>query len=387
MKMNDDFLWVVGAALLAGLMLAGLVQIVRNWRKRRAERIAATPAIEPVAVDLTENLTAEQPATEAVEAAAELASAQQAQEPPPVDEVPQSLEGEATLAAEKKAAEKEAAEAAARLAAEQEAAEAARLAAEKEAAEKEAAEAAARLAAEQEAAEAARLAAEKEAAEKEAAEAAARLAAEQEAAEAARLAAEKEAAEKEAAEAAARIAAERRATDRRATDRRATDAQAHAAAEQQAAEVAARLAAEQAAAEQLARSAAVPPVTKVIKSPEQTVVMIADDSKVVRIKTGRLLTKHLYQVAVAEDGDDAAKQIDASAPDVLITDVEMPGLDGFELTRHVRDNPRTAHVPIIMISSNGSRIGEEASQAGVDVVLDKPYDEDALIAHIQRLMA
>jgi CheY-like chemotaxis protein len=231
------------------------------------------------------------------------------------------------------------------------------------------------------------LAAEKEAAEKEAAEAAARLAAEQEAAEAARLAAEKEAAEKEAAEAAARIAAERRATDRRATDRRATDAQAHAAAEQQAAEVAARLAAEQAAAEQLARSAAVPPVTKVIKSPEQTVVMIADDSKVVRIKTGRLLTKHLYQVAVAEDGDDAAKQIDASAPDVLITDVEMPGLDGFELTRHVRDNPRTAHVPIIMISSNGSRIGEEASQAGVDVVLDKPYDEDALIAHIQRLMA
>ncbi len=355
--MNDDFLWVVGAALLAGLMLAGLVQIVRNWRKRRAERIAATPAIEPVAVDLTENLTAEQPATEAVEAAAELASAQQAQEPPPVDEVPQSLEGEATLAAEKKAAEKEAAEAAAR------------------------------LAAEQEAAEAARLAAEKEAAEKEAAEAAARLAAEQEAAEAARLAAEKEAAEKEAAEAAARIAAERRATDRRATDRRATDAQAHAAAEQQAAEVAARLAAEQAAAEQLARSAAVPPVTKVIKSPEQTVVMIADDSKVVRIKTGRLLTKHLYQVAVAEDGDDAAKQIDASAPDVLITDVEMPGLDGFELTRHVRDNPRTAHVPIIMISSNGSRIGEEASQAGVDVVLDKPYDEDALIAHIQRLMA
>ena len=115
--------------------------------------------------------------------------------------------------------------------------------------------------------------------------------------------------------------------------------------------------------------------------------MIADDSKVVRIKTGRLLTKHLYQVAVAEDGADAAKQIDASAPDVLITDVEMPGLDGFELTRHVRDNPRTAHVPIIMISSNSARIGDQASEAGVDVVMDKPYEEDALIAHIQRLLS
>ncbi len=139
-------------------------------------------------------------------------------------------------------------------------------------------------------------------------------------------------------------------------------------------------------AEQLAQAAAIAVQPKEPKLPAQTVVMIADDSKVVRVKTSRLLTSHHYQVATADDGADAVKKIEASMPDLLITDVEMPGLDGFELTRHVRDNPLTAHIPIIMISSNSATIGARAAQAGVSVVLDKPYPEDELIAHIARLM-
>ncbi|MBK6293728.1 MAG: response regulator [Rhodoferax sp.] len=137
----------------------------------------------------------------------------------------------------------------------------------------------------------------------------------------------------------------------------------------------------------MAQAAAAAQVVKQSKPPELTVVMIADDSKVVRIKTSRLLTKHLYQVMMAEDGAQAAAQIDSNMPDVLITDVEMPGLDGFELARHVREQPRTAHIPIIMISSNSATIGARAAEAGVSVVMDKPYAEDDLIAHIARLMA
>ena len=137
----------------------------------------------------------------------------------------------------------------------------------------------------------------------------------------------------------------------------------------------------------MAQAAATVVVVKEPKPPEQTVVMIADDSKVVRIKTSRLLAKHRYQVVMAEDGADAAAQIDNSMPDVLITDVEMPGLDGFELTRHMREQTRTAHIPIIMISSNSATIGAMAAEAGVSVVMDKPYPEDELIAHIARLMA
>ena len=123
------------------------------------------------------------------------------------------------------------------------------------------------------------------------------------------------------------------------------------------------------------------------KSPDETLVMVADDSKVVRVKTGRLLTQHRYQVAFAVDGLDAARQMQASVPDVVITDVEMPGMDGFELTRHVRQNPLTAHIPIIMITAADDKHRDDAQRAGVTVLLGKPYPEAALIEHIRGAMA
>ncbi len=123
------------------------------------------------------------------------------------------------------------------------------------------------------------------------------------------------------------------------------------------------------------------------KSPENTVVMIADDSKVVRIKTGRLLAQHRYKVALATDGVDAAHQIQAKLPDVVIIDVEMPGMDGFQLTRRLRRNPATAHIPIIMITSADDKYRESAKRSGVDVLMGKPYSEDALIGHIRSAMS
>ena len=111
--------------------------------------------------------------------------------------------------------------------------------------------------------------------------------------------------------------------------------------------------------------------------------MIADDSKVVRIKTSRLLAKHLYRVSLAEDGLDAARQIELDLPDVLITDVEMPGMDGFELTRQVRANPRTAHIPIVMITADDVKHRADAFEAGVSVLLSKPYPEDQLLSYLQ----
>ena len=115
--------------------------------------------------------------------------------------------------------------------------------------------------------------------------------------------------------------------------------------------------------------------------------MVADDSKVVRVKTGRLLALHQYQVCFASDGLDAAQQLVAAVPpDVVITDVEMPGMDGFELTRHIRGNAATAHIPVIMITAADDRHREQAAQAGVSVLLGKPYPEDALIAHIRLAM-
>jgi CheY-like chemotaxis protein len=119
------------------------------------------------------------------------------------------------------------------------------------------------------------------------------------------------------------------------------------------------------------------------RTPEQCLIMIADDSKVVRIKTSRLLAKHLYRVSLAEDGLDAARQIELDLPDVLITDVEMPGMDGFELTRQVRSNPRTAHIPIVMITADDVKHRADAIEAGVSVLLSKPYPEDQLLSYLE----
>jgi CheY-like chemotaxis protein len=111
--------------------------------------------------------------------------------------------------------------------------------------------------------------------------------------------------------------------------------------------------------------------------------MIADDSKIVRVKTGRLLAQHNYRVSYAEDGLDAVQQVRQSRPDVVITDVEMPGMDGFELTRHLRQDPLTAHIPVIMITAANDKHREDADRAGVDVLLGKPYPEDELLSHVR----
>ncbi len=114
---------------------------------------------------------------------------------------------------------------------------------------------------------------------------------------------------------------------------------------------------------------------------------MADDSKTVRVKTGRLLTQHQYQVSFATDGLDALQQLQSRTPDVVVTDVEMPGMDGFELTRHVRQNPLTAHILVIMITAAEDRHRDEAHRAGVSVLLGKPYPEDELIGHIKQAMS
>lgn len=145
----------------------------------------------------------------------------------------------------------------------------------------------------------------------------------------------------------------------------------------------ARERAAQAAAEQAARAdpPATPPATT--RTPGQTLIMVADDSKVVRVKAGRLLTQHGFRVAYASDGLEAAREVRKILPDVVITDVEMPGMDGFELTRHVRVDAATAHIPVIMITAADAKHRGEAERAGVNALLGKPYADEALIEQIQ----
>jgi len=212
------------------------------------------------------------------------------------------------------------------------------------------------------------------------------LAAEQARGEAERLA--REHAERVAAEAVARQARDAAAAEARAEAKRLARAEAaERALAQAAAAAAAKAAAERSRTEAAEREAAAArlAVAAVPRTPAQTLVMVADDSKVVRVKTGRVLAKHGYRFALAEDGQQALSLLEAELPHVVVTDVEMPGVDGFELTRRLRTDPRTARVPIVMITAADDRLRSAAAEAGVTVVLGKPYDDDTLVAHIETL--
>lgn len=115
----------------------------------------------------------------------------------------------------------------------------------------------------------------------------------------------------------------------------------------------------------------------------QHIVMVVDDSLTVRRVTQRLLTREGYQVVLAKDGIDALEQLQSVTPDVMLVDIEMPRMDGFDLTRNVRSDARTAHIPIIMITSRtADKHRNYARELGVNEYFGKPYREDDLLEAI-----
>ena len=118
------------------------------------------------------------------------------------------------------------------------------------------------------------------------------------------------------------------------------------------------------------------------------VVMVVDDSLTVRKITGRLLAREGFQVVSAKDGVDALQQLHDVKPAVMLVDIEMPRMDGFELTRNVRVADDTKHIPIIMITSRTAEKHKKyAFELGVNAYLGKPYQEDELLGLIRRLVA
>ncbi|MCH2220682.1 MAG: hybrid sensor histidine kinase/response regulator, partial [Dechloromonas sp.] len=109
-------------------------------------------------------------------------------------------------------------------------------------------------------------------------------------------------------------------------------------------------------------------------------VMVVDDSLTVRKITSRLLMREGYQVILAKDGVDALEQLIDVMPDVILSDIEMPRMDGFDLVRNVRADERLRALPIIMITSRtADKHRNYALEIGANHYLGKPYDEDELL--------
>jgi chemotaxis protein histidine kinase CheA/ActR/RegA family two-component response regulator len=112
-------------------------------------------------------------------------------------------------------------------------------------------------------------------------------------------------------------------------------------------------------------------------------VLVVDDSLSVRRAVGTLLEDQGYDVTLARDGLEAVKAMDVARPDVVLTDLEMPNMNGLELTTHMRSKSALAGLPVIMITSRSmDKHRRQAMSVGVNVYLTKPYTDLELLQHV-----
>ena len=117
-------------------------------------------------------------------------------------------------------------------------------------------------------------------------------------------------------------------------------------------------------------------------------VMIVDDSLTVRKITGRLMEREGYRVITAKDGNDALEKLLETLPDVVLSDIEMPRMDGFDLVRNIRADERLKHLPVIMITSRlADKHREYAMKVGANHYLGKPFEENELLGLIRGYVA
>jgi chemosensory pili system protein ChpA (sensor histidine kinase/response regulator) len=123
------------------------------------------------------------------------------------------------------------------------------------------------------------------------------------------------------------------------------------------------------------------------ESPEALAALVVDDSLTARRAAAKILKDAGYSVRTAIDGLEAVAILQNYVPDVMLVDMEMPRMNGLELTAHVRNAERTKKTPVIMITSRSTeKHRQQARAAGVDVYLTKPFSDDMLLTHAARLI-
>lgn len=119
----------------------------------------------------------------------------------------------------------------------------------------------------------------------------------------------------------------------------------------------------------------------------EKVVVLADDSISVRKFVGRMLEKAGYRVKLASDGLEALEIVTLTGCDLVVTDLEMPRTNGYELMQHLRQQPGTQHIPVMVVTSRaGAKHRERAMKEGAASFMVKPVQEDQLVAEVVRLI-
>ena len=116
-------------------------------------------------------------------------------------------------------------------------------------------------------------------------------------------------------------------------------------------------------------------------------LLIVDDEAILLKAVAATLRAEGYQVTTARSATDALVSVNQTMPDLIISDIRMPGMDGYELARVLRSNARTALIPIIFLTAKGERQDRiDGFRSGVDAYLTKPFDPDELLAVIAGIL-
>jgi DNA-binding response OmpR family regulator len=116
-------------------------------------------------------------------------------------------------------------------------------------------------------------------------------------------------------------------------------------------------------------------------------ILIVDDTKALADTIADLLRMEGFQVSLVLNGESAIGFLNNNSPDLVITDLVMPGIDGIKLIEIIRSDPRHTHLPVILLTAQVDPENRSAGvKAGANVCLEKPFDEDDLLSSIQNLI-
>ncbi len=116
-------------------------------------------------------------------------------------------------------------------------------------------------------------------------------------------------------------------------------------------------------------------------------ILIVDDDRQVSLALSVRLKAADYDVDVAGDGESGLEKLAAGAPDVVLLDMRMPGIDGLEVMRQMKQDPRLTNIPVIFVSANAQETAKRAALgAGGQFFLEKPFESRALLEAIQRVL-
>ena len=123
------------------------------------------------------------------------------------------------------------------------------------------------------------------------------------------------------------------------------------------------------------------------KAPEKISILVADDDvDILALVVGHLKNR-AAEIHQAGDGDEALKLAKQKRPDLVVLDVMMPGMSGWEVCRSIRDDPTLSHTRVVMLTGIGERLNEMTSPLyGADEFLDKPFEFEDLDAKIDAVM-